>query len=346
VYEIRLAYESEGDTLRQFIEQHWRKDHIFVTCKELFDWQHLDRKRGRYNFVIGIDIQTQAIHGILGFIPLTQFDPEIEFKRLCWLAIWKVQDEAQGHKLGRHILSYLEDTVKPDVISAVAASSMTLRMYEDRGYQVGRLRQHFILNPDKDIFQMVANKKPGQPSASESTHASHKRLELATENDIINDETDCFLTQKDLPQKSPNYLVNRYFRHPVYRYQTYRILERERTTGIIVTRVCNNKESCAIRIVDFVGPSAALRGLREEWFHLLKNINAEYIDFYCAGINEDDLIASGFLCCEEGDEIIIPNHFEPFSKTKVNIDYSISTPVGVAYRMVKGDSDQDRPNFI
>jgi N-acetylglutamate synthase-like GNAT family acetyltransferase len=126
MYEIRLAHEADGKALVQFIDQHWKRDHIFVACKELLDWQHFDRMRERYNFVIGIERQTQTMHGVLGFIPLAQFDPEMEIGRLCWMAIWKVQDAARGHKLGRRLLSYLEDTIKPDILTTVAASTMTL----------------------------------------------------------------------------------------------------------------------------------------------------------------------------------------------------------------------------
>lgn len=346
MYEIRLAHEADGKALVQFIDQHWKKNHIFVTCKELLDWQHLDRMRGRYNFVIGIERQTQAMHGVLGFIPLAQFDPEIELGRLCWMAIWKVQDAARGHKLGRRLLSYLEDTIKPDILSTVAASAMTLPIYKTRGYKTGQLSHYFILNPEKSTFRLVTTKDSGQPRATAGTHDVDKRIEQASERDITNGIADCFLAQKDLPRKSPSYLINRYFRHPIYRYKAYRIREGMKTTGVIVTRVCSHGGSRAIRIVDFIGPSDALRGLRDQWTYLLKNINAEYLDFYNAGIDEDDLLASGFTRREAGDDIVIPNYFEPFCKENIEIDYMINAPAGQTYRIVKGDSDQDRPNLM
>ena len=112
-----------------------------------------------------------------------------------------------------------------------------------------------------------------------------------------------------------------------------------------MTRVCSHGGARAIRIVDFIGPSAVLRGLRDQWTYLLKNIDAEYLDFYNAGINEDDLLASGFTRREAGDDIVIPNHFEPFIQKNVEIDYMINAPAGQTYRIVKGDSDRDRPNY-
>jgi len=346
MYEICLAHESDGKALVQFIDQHWKKEHIFVNCKELLDWQHFDRVRKAYNFVIGIEMQTQAIHAVLGFIPLSQFDPEIPLERACWMVIWRTQDEARGHKLGQRLLSYLEDTIKPDILSTVGASAMTLPMYQARGYETGRLNHYFILNPDKSAFKLVITKDTGQSCVKARANDANKRIDQASESDIINSTADCFLSQKEMPRKSPGYLINRYFRHPIYRYQTYMIREGKHTTGIIVTRVCRHEGSLAIRIVDFIGPSDSLCGLRDQWIYLLRSINAEYLDFYNAGIDEDDLFASGFTRREDGDGIVIPNYFEPFSKENVEIDYMMKVPTGQTYRIVKGDSDQDRPNLM
>ena len=346
MYEIRLAHEADGKALVQFIDQHWKKDHIFVTCKELLDWQHLDRMRKTYNFVIGIEMQTQAIHGVLGFIPLAQFDPEMEIERLCWMAIWKVKDASRGYKLGQRLLSYLEDTIKPDILSTVAASAMSLPIYRARGYQTGRLSHYFILNPEISDYHLIITKDSGQSFVTAGTQDSNKKIEKASETDITNGTADCFLLQRDLPRKSPIYLINRYLRHPIYRYQIYMIRDGMKTTGVIVTRVCKYGMFRAIRIVDFIGPSSALRGLQGQWTYLLKNLNAEYLDFYNAGIDGDDLLSSGFTRREAGDDIVIPNYFEPFSKENIEIDYMINTPAGQTYRIVKGDSDQDRPNLM
>ena len=73
---------------------------------------------------------------------------------------------------------------------------------------------------------------------------------------------------------------------------------------------------------------------------------AEYIDFYNAGIDDDDLRKSGFKRRIPNDNTVIPNYFEPFAKENVEISFVIRLPAGKKYRVVKGDSDQDRPNII
>ena len=155
-YLIRKATFDDEIALRRFIDEHWRKDHVFVTSKELLDWQHRDETTQSYSFILGIEKETGDIHGVLGFITLAQFDPEIEPTRIIWMAIWKVRDAARGHRLGRNIQAFLVESEKPQIISTVAASAMTLSMYETLGYQVDKLKQYFIVNNTMPKFSSVS----------------------------------------------------------------------------------------------------------------------------------------------------------------------------------------------
>ena len=80
----------------------------------------------------------------------------------------------------------------------------------------------------------------------------------------------------------------------------------------------------------------------------LKNLlsetdGAEYIDFYCAGINEEDVYEAGFVEVNEEDGNIIPNYFEPF--VQENIDIWVDSREYNSL-FTKADADQDRPNII
>lgn len=345
MHEIRFAGLADVNALMRFIDEHWKQNHIFVTCKPLLDWQHLDKAHGRYNFVIGVSKQSGAIHGILGFIPLAQFDPGIEIERLIWMAIWKVVDAARGQKLGQRLLTYLEETLNPEVLSTVAASAMSMPIYRARGYQTGRLEHYFIVNPDMPEFKLADLKGTLSSRRDNGDYDNSKVVELATEKDITDYAPDCFAAQKALPIKSPEYLINRYMRHPIYDYQAYRIVEGQKTSGFVITRLCSHEGARAIRIVDFIGPSSALAGLGGQWDGLLKASSAEYIDFYCAGIDQETLNSSGFTLRQQDGDIVIPNYYEPFLRQNVEMDYMIHVPAGRTYRLVKGDSDQDRPNI-
>lgn len=350
MHNIKIASDDDGEKIRHFIQNHWKNNHIFCVDKKLFDWQHYDAIRKRYNFVIGVDVNSNEIHGVLGFIPLSQFDSTISQDSMCWMAIWKTIESARGQKLGRRLLAYLEEAIRPQILSTVAASAMTLPMYQEKGFQVGFLSQYYILNKNKSSFVLVQLGDRGLSLRPDDMMDSdvHKKLELCSEADLINSNMDCFSLQRDLPRKTPSYIINRYLRHPRYSYNVYKILKAGEILGLVVTRVCyiEKHSAKAIRIIDFVGPVTALIGLQCEWQLLMSYNDAEYLDFYCAGIDENSLFASGFQRCVKDDGVIIPNYFEPFVKDRVEISYMVSVPKKIPFRIVKGDSDQDRPNLV
>ena len=49
---IRLAREDDRTAVISFLNEHWRRDHIFVHSRRLFDWQHLSSTHpGQLNLV-------------------------------------------------------------------------------------------------------------------------------------------------------------------------------------------------------------------------------------------------------------------------------------------------------
>ena len=80
-YEIRFCEKREADPLREFIGEHWKRNHVLALSRELLDWQHLDRETDTYNFVIAIHRKLGEIHAAYGFIPTSHFDPALESAR-------------------------------------------------------------------------------------------------------------------------------------------------------------------------------------------------------------------------------------------------------------------------
>jgi len=80
---------------------------------------------------------------------------------------------------------------------------------------------------------------------------------------------------------------------------------------------------------------------------LLRAYDAEYVDFYNFGIDKKCLAAAGFLKREPESKITVPNYFEPYVPSNVDLFYAYKRMDGGSrYLMVKGDCDQDRPNAI
>jgi len=68
-YELRFCRADEREQLVDFLRKYWRENHIFVLRPDLLDWQHLDRKNNRYNYVVAQHRKSGDFHSILGFVP-------------------------------------------------------------------------------------------------------------------------------------------------------------------------------------------------------------------------------------------------------------------------------------
>ena len=75
--------EEDKTLFLEFLNNHWKKDHIFVKNESLFDYQH--KTNNGYSFLVNKN--ENEISSILGFI-----SSDSEEKSL-WLAIWKSINE-------------------------------------------------------------------------------------------------------------------------------------------------------------------------------------------------------------------------------------------------------------
>lgn len=349
---IRFAEIKDRTAIISFIKTHWKNDHIFVKSKTIFDWQHLDRENDRINFVIGVRDADNEILGILGFITQAQFDSDLDKREVCWMALWKVRDTAAGQKIGRRLWLYLEDQIQPKIIATIGASAMTIPMYERYGYYCGVMDHFFIADPyetqtnliefkDSAVQKIYAKKLLNCPSDE------RKNIEPISCKEFLKEVPNCNQSQKHIhASKSAKYFDNRYFHHPAYQYQPFAIKHQNQVLALIILRTCEHNNAKAVRIVDFVGSDCALEGLGKAWIKLVRDVGAEYVDFVCAGFNEEYLVLSGFSKTPLDQSVIVPNYFEPFVKEQVKIRFMTSRKNFNGFRMVKGDSDQDRPNFI
>ena len=102
--EFGICTKDKVEALIDFIDKHWKQDHVFVRNRELFNWQH--KSKDLYNFVLAVE--DENIIGILGFIPTSQFSDELIVNNEIWLAIWKVRDDIQMPGLGLLMLKFLK----------------------------------------------------------------------------------------------------------------------------------------------------------------------------------------------------------------------------------------------
>jgi hypothetical protein len=98
--------------------------------------------------------------------------------------------------------------------------------------------------------------------------------------------------------------------------------------------------------VDFLGTGAALRRSGTAFQEVLRGSGAEYLDFFCSGL-QAELAAAGFLTLPPAKDsrIVLPGYFEPFERSNVELAFSLRGP-GDLRIVCKGDADQDRPNLL
>lgn len=333
----RLARLDEAESIMNFLRDQWSAQHVLATSRTLFGWQHEDAAQGRCNFIVageGADIQ-----GVLGFIPLSRYDDALAGNDTNWLTTWKVRPKmASG--LGVKLLWALEKACPSRWIGTIGLNKATRDIYAALGYATGRVPRYFLLNPAMSAFhlaQLPAN-LAAAPTSAEGTQAgrlSADRFGAAT--------TGISQPANIAPRKSAAHFYNRYLKHPFYRYDVW-LLQGGGASGLLAVRTCSHEGRTALRLVDFVGEPAVIAGARRALEEMLAVYEAEYLDFFCSGI-EAEAAAAGLLDVGSVEGLVLPGYFEPYSAANVDLLYSLKGP-GARHLVCKGDADQDRPNRL
>lgn len=337
---LALVTREERDDLRAFIRDSWRADHAFVTSPEMLDWQHLSADGGRYSFVaarIG-----GRIEGVLGFIPQHHFDPQLTELSQVFPCFWKTTETPSVAGLGMLLVNWMRQALKPRFIGAIGLTPTVEPIYRAMNYALGVLDHHLLFDPARRDYRIAAGVPDAQPVPAASGLALAP-LDEAALMALPASVDGCFAGI--VPAKSRLHLARRYLRHPFYRYRLYGVAEGGDIRGFLVFRLAEAAGSSVLRLVDLVGPD---RLLAAPLLGLLRESGAEYIDFYSHGVDPATLAAAGFLDRHTTPGLVVPHYFEPYRQANQEIAYSykqFGEPQG-RVRLVRGDSDQDRPNLL
>ena len=330
---------DEIDLLETFIDDHWKHGHALAKSRNLMDWQHLDSGHKCYNFILAKERSNGDLLAIQGFITTRQFDPEIAAPALCG-AIWKSICEDRYPGIGIILQELMIQQVPHQVLFGLGMSRITEHMNRSKHHQLGLLHQYYILNPDRTCFHLI----------DRAPKTRHNRVPTETEKIFaLMDET-AFREQADrLSSKIPTfksklYYINRYYQHPTYHYSATAIYDERCTlSAIFFWRKCCHQDACCIRIVDYIGDSSEISGCQVLFEKLLRQENAEFIDFFQVGLEQKNLLSAGFQDRNDSD-IVLANYFEPFVLQNVDLNYAWNGPMTPL--LYKGDADMDRPNII
>jgi hypothetical protein len=345
-YDIRFCKRQDAARVRQFIAAYWKPGHILAENQALFEWQYWDPQHERYNIVIADAGPAMPLLGVLGYIPTAAYDPELAGRNVIWLALWKVRPDAGVAGLGLALHHHLARHAGGNRIAALGLTPLSQRVLAGLGYQLVTLDQYFLINPRRSGLKLAHVRTHVLPLRAPLDPTS--RIERLDERSLraipmVRLGERALL----LPAKSPTYFLNRYLRHPFYKYEVYAVGHGEQIDGLMAMRAVSHEESSALRVVDYWGSRQGLRGLGGVLANLAIEREAEYVDLLCYGLPPAEMEQEGLARLDVGGDTIIPNYFEPFEQRNVSIMAAFrSGPPAGHYVLFKADGDQDRPNRL
>jgi len=320
-YIIKIATPSDKKIILDFINKFWKKNHIFIKSKKLFDFQH--KGKNKLNWVISKNKKTQKIEGILGLISKNYY-----LKRyICknddiWIAIIMVAYPLRPSKgLGTQMIKFLYKKFEPNSIAAIGINEAVSNLYKKIGLKIEYLNQYYLKKLKK---------------VNKIKFEDQKNLNITSDFTKI-------IQFKNYDQKFKNYkyFLNRYFKHPIYKYQLLIVYEKKIIKNFIVIRIVKYKNKRAIRIVD-IGNIKLIKIFKKNFFlHLINLFKANHIDFINYGFKKLTIKKIGLKLRKN---VLIPHHFEPYEEKNIDVMISYISKDKNFY-VFKGDSDLDRPSI-
>ncbi len=321
-YIIKIASLRDKKKILDFINKFWKKNHIFIKSKKLFDFQH--KGKNKLNWVIAKNKKTQKIEGILGLVSKNFYSKGYICKNDdIWIAIIMVAYSLKPSKgLGTEMIKFFFKKFKPNSISALGINKAVSNLYRKIGLKINYLNQYYLKKSNK-----VNQIKPEE----------QKNLNITSDFTKI-------LKFKNYDQKFKNYkyFLNRYFKHPIYKYHLFIVYEKDIIKNFLVIRLVKFKNIKAIRVVDIGNINLIKIFKKNFFFYLIYSLKANYIDFINFGLKKLIIKKIGLKLRKN---VFIPHHFEPFEEKNIDVMISYISKDKNFY-VFKGDSDLDRPSII
>ena len=330
---------DEIDSVKKAIAKWVNKRHILSTNSSIINFQH--KLDDGYSFILAKKQNT--LIGILGYIPTHLYDlslkNELQYATVSWFVDLDLNLPGLGMLLFRNLLS----KKKAKFCFALSISERAFLMHEALGYKIGWMQQVYLANHSIKKFKLLQN----IPSIKKLVSISNYRLKLL-DLENFDELTKDFIAPKDIvPTKSAVYFKNRFLMHPIYQYKVYGIFRKRDLQSLIATRLVKANGAKAMRLVDFVGDLESLYSIAPDLQELLIIENAEYMDLYHSGLNPTALKSGGFLSRSQTSNTVVPNYFEPFEASNVDLNFAYRFRKSEDKKKVllfKADGDQDRPN--
>lgn len=324
----RAVYDDIPDIMR-FMDEHWKPGNILTKNREFFEWQFLDGDK--LNMFLGVDDESGKIYGMMGAIVYSR-SPNPDISGCTWQVI-----KSSNPMLGVELSDYLYAQLNGRYACAAGLSDKAVRLYELLGYTITEM-DHYYRLVDREDYKIARVADKVIPAAEETGYTLERIFSVEEMKQIIPEE----MLAAQLMSKDYYYIENRYFKHPIYHYDIWKIVDAEGNSySVLITRDEKMRDRRVCEIIDHYGRVEDLGRIARALDRLMKENGYEFVDVYSYGIPIEIYEQGGFLRCDKNSENIIPNYFHPF--VQENISLRMIKYEFPELRLFRGDGDQDRP---
>jgi hypothetical protein len=336
-YIFRVATIHDVDRIMSFIREYWKADHILGNDREFFLYEH--GNGDQTNFVICEDKETAEFVGMHGFIPYSR---DKSSRHICGV-MTMVKKDAIIPMLGVELIKRFIEIMQYQTYCGIGTNPKTMVPLVKRLFHryVGRMDHYYRLNDNVDnfIIAKIVNRSHSLLQSEEVNQTElveFKSFEELKRRFVLNK------SYRFLPFKEDWYIEKRYFNHPIYHYKVWGISVDGVATALLIGREVKHDDSKILRLVDFIGNIEDLGTINHSVKDIIEHNGYEYADFMLHGVPEEIMNQAGFVrkITEEGN--IIPNYFEPFVQSNVEIWFEASNEDMIIFR---ADADADRPSI-
>ena len=327
---FRLATLNDKPAILQLIAKYIHPNHVYVRRSDLFEYDFACADK----LNIAVIEHDGSIEGIFGYF-FYNYSLEPDIGGMLWIS----SDRAQ--KWSRFAWIQLRDfvlkSVKHRFCGAPGANVKTKIIYE-RFKKSWMPMEHFVCSlrpssmPDFLKIRLEPLRMP-----KNICYVS----QIRDFDEIKTLDPDIFYFQ--CPIKDLAYLCWRYFDNPFREYLLWRV-DIGKTNMLVVIRIQNRGPHKILRVIDLIGKPELAADAISAVYHSIEGHYC-YLDFVAAGFMADTFFELGFAGVDFSDaRVIVPNHFEPFVAESSQI-HAVCDSGFSNVTMVKGNGDQDRPNF-
>lgn len=327
--EIRRAVYEDIPNIMQFMDEHWKPGNVLAKDREFFEWQFVDGDK--VNMFLGVDDSSGKIYGMIGAIVYNKkANPDIS--GCTWQVI-----KSPNPMLGIELSEYMKKQLQPRYLCSLGLTEKALKINELWGW-ASTAMDHYYRLADREDYKIANVKNRIIPTVEDTGYRLEPIYSVEDMKQIIPEEKLLsFILSKDY-----SYIRKRYFEHPIYQYDKWKIVDREgKSCSVMMTRAETVQDRKICKIIDYYGKLDDLGRITAALDKVMKERDYEFVDIYSFGVPTDLYEQAGFCCCDETCENIIPNYFHPFEQR--NVTLKMTNPKLPGITMFRGDGDQDRP---